>query len=413
MKTVHFCTTDSGGAFKAAYRINEAMKECGVDSRLCVRTRYHEYTGCEEVIDTPLKSLFSKAGNLGNLLLSKGEIITDAIGTDVSRLSSVKEADAVILHWVNSFISYSGVKSLCKTGKPVIWVMHDMWPYTGGCHYGYGCERYENGCGQCPIAGSKRRNDISSVNFRIKKKMFSMPNLTIVSPSRWNIECAKKSAVMTGLEKYVINNPIDKKIYHPGTNVSKLKRKLGLPEDKKIILFGAMGDSVHKWEGIRMIKEALEILPLSLRRELMLIVFGNGKGLDLTDFPADTRGLGFINGDRHLASLYAMADVFVSPSVADNYPNTLLEAICCGTPCVCFDIGGMGELVQTGKTGYLAKPKDVRDMSEGIAFVLESDLKARLSDPESNLFLTDNSYESIGMQYKKLCEKLIKNGKHK
>ena len=138
MKAVHFCTTDFGGAYKAALRINEAMNLCGADSRLYVRTKFNSGSTCEEVIDTPLKSLVSKSKNVLNLMLSKGEVITDAFGTDITRLEAVKNADTVILHWVNSFVSCNTVKKLASM-KPVIWVMHDMWPYTGGCHYDYGC----------------------------------------------------------------------------------------------------------------------------------------------------------------------------------------------------------------------------------------------------------------------------------
>ena len=401
MKTVHFCTTDSGGAFKAASRINEAMNSCGADSKLYVRTKYHPGSPCREVIDTPVKSFISKSKNVLNLALSKGEIITDAFGTDITELKAVKQADVVILHWVNSFVSYNTVNKLASM-KPVIWVMHDMWPYTGGCHCDYGCGGYKRGCGCCPQIKSTYNRDISYLNFRKKRNSFDGSGVFLVSPSNWNLECAKKSAVTSRLDGCVIHNPINTGIFNPGRFG---RNKSG----KKRILFGAMGDSVHKWEGIRMIKKALEGLSGPLRDETELIIFGNGPDLDLSGFPVKTKSFGFIDKEEKLASLYSACDLFISPSTADNYPNTLLEAVCCGTPCVCFDIGGMGDIVVTGQTGYLARPMDTADLCRGIEYVLQSDLKSVLSDPARNRLLYENSYQNIGSEYIKLCSKLTDN----
>ncbi len=400
MKAVHFCTTDFGGAFKAASRINEAMNLCGADSGLYVRSKYHAGSSCTEVINTPVKSFISKSKNVVNLMLSKGEVITDAFGTDVTGLEAVKRADVVILHWVNSFVSYDTVKKLASM-KPVIWVMHDMWPYTGGCHYDYGCGGFLKCCGNCPQIRSRNNKDISYLNFRKKRNMFNGSGVFLVSPSTWNLECAKKSAVTSGLEGCVIHNPLDTEIFKPRCFDNKKR--------KKRILFGAMGDSVHKWEGIRMIKKALEGLSGPLRDETELIIFGNGPDLDLSGFPVKTKSFGFIDKEEKLASLYSACDLFISPSTADNYPNTLLEAVCCGTPCVCFDIGGMGDIVVTGQTGYLARPMDTADLCRGIEYVLQSDLKSVLSDPARNRLLYENSYQNIGSEYIKLCSKLTDN----
>ncbi len=397
MKVAHFCTTDFGGAYKAAARINEAMRLCGADSDLFVRTKIHEDSDCRCIIDTPVKSLVSKSKNLLNLMLSENEIISDVFGTDITKLDAVRQADAVILHWVNSFVSYDTVKKLADSKKRIIWVMHDMWPYTGGCHSDFDCRRYEEGCGNCPMLKKGGDNDISRRNFLKKCDMFKDSGIIIVSPSHWNLECAKKSRVTEGLKKYVIHNPLDTSIFCP-------KYERGKGQAKKRILFGAMGQSVHKWEGIGIIREAIGMLPDDLKGDIELVVFGNNKDPDLSDMGIEVKSLGYIHGDEELARLYALADVFVSPSVADNYPNTLLEAICCGTPCVCFDIGGMPDLVKTGQTGYLAKAKDAADMSEGIRYVLTGSLKEKLSNPATNPNLDANSYQTIGSLYIHLCE---------
>ena len=407
MKTVHFCTTDSGGAFKAALRINEAMRHCGADSGLYVRTKFHPSSACREVIDTPLKSFVSKSKNALNLMLSKGEVITDAFGTDLCRLDCVKEADAVFLHWVNSFVTCKEAVRLAALNKPVFWVMHDMWLYTGGCHSDYDCGRFEKGCGLCPRIKSSDPLDISRRNYIEKKKQLEGSGIFLVSPSRWNLACAKKSGICAGLDGIVINNPIDTGIYKPYTGGEELRKRLMIRPDEKVILFGAMGDSVHKWEGMNMIKDAILRLPDELRQKTVLLIFGNGSEIDINSFPVKTRALGYIYDEGILASLYDAADVFVSPSLADNYPNTLLEAVCCGTPCVCFDIGGMGEIVINEKTGYTARSGDTEDMSKGIGLVLKSGLKKKLSDPEFNDFIKNNNYDNIGRKYMDLCNERL------
>ncbi len=407
MRAAHFSTSDFGGAYKAAARINEAMRSCGADSKIYVRTKKYNDTDCTEIIDTPLKSLLSKTKNFANLMLSKNEIICDLFGTDISRNAAVRDADVIILHWVNSFVSYSAVKKLAKTGKPVIWVMHDMWPYTGGCHYDYGCGRFAEGCGHCPRLGSDRKKDRSYFNFNKKKEMLEGSGIVIVSPSNWNKECSEMSGISAKNKKYVIYNPIDEDIYHPIPDITDIRKSMGFDPDRKLVIFGAMGQSVHKWEGVRMLKEAIDLLPSDIKNRLEFAVFGNTGKDSFSDMDMPVKALGYIHDEEEIARLYACADVFVSPSTADNYPNTLLEAICCGTPCVCFDRGGMGDLVKTGSTGYLAKAEDTADMSKGIEYVLKGDLKQRLSDPDKNPNLKENSYESIGRQYLELCSSLI------
>ncbi|MBQ0043377.1 MAG: hypothetical protein KBS85_08715, partial [Lachnospiraceae bacterium] len=145
MKVVHLATTDLGGSYKAVERIHKGLLSQGVDSVVLLRTRYHEGSVGEEVVHTPVQKLVSKAKNVGNLLCSKGEIITDRFGTDMSKHPEVLNADVVVIHWVNSFISDRCVSRLVALGKPVVMVAHDMWCCTGGCHYDNYCERYTVG----------------------------------------------------------------------------------------------------------------------------------------------------------------------------------------------------------------------------------------------------------------------------
>ena len=125
MKVVHLTTTDFGGAFKAVQRIQDCMRLYREQSDILVRSRFFE-TDTIEVMNTSISKFYSKSRNLANLLLSHGEVVTDLFGADVTGHTKVKEADVIILHWVNSFISGKSIRRLVKLRKPIVWVMHDM-----------------------------------------------------------------------------------------------------------------------------------------------------------------------------------------------------------------------------------------------------------------------------------------------
>ena len=226
MKVIHFSTTDCGGAFKAAYRISKSMQQAGVDSKVFVRTGKPDIDEVQEIIDTPAKKLISRSKNLINLCLSKGDVISDHFGTDITKLDIVREADVIFLHWVNSFVSYSCVEKLLSMNKKIIWVMHDMWLFTGGCHCDNYCGRYETQCGKCPLINSNKVNDISRKNFLRKIKMLSVRDMKLVAPSRWIAECAGKSLITKHDEIKVIPNPVDYQVFHPleGARPSKTKK---------------------------------------------------------------------------------------------------------------------------------------------------------------------------------------------
>ncbi|MCM1236227.1 MAG: hypothetical protein NC489_39610 [Ruminococcus flavefaciens] len=182
-------TTDFGGAFKAVQRIQDCMELYHVQSDILVRSQSFK-TNTIEVMNTPIRRLISKSRNLLNLLLSHGEVVTDLFGADLSGHSKVKEADVIILHWVNSFISGKSIRKLTRLHKPIIWVMHDMWVFTGGCHCDRYCGRYEEGCGCCPFLGGRLKKDISYWNLRYKKRVLDHADIKFVAISKWEEKCA-------------------------------------------------------------------------------------------------------------------------------------------------------------------------------------------------------------------------------
>lgn len=396
MKVVHLATTDLGGSYKAVERIHRALCMHGVESVVLLRTKYHGESIGIPVIDTPFKSLISKAKNVGNLLLSKGEIISDYFGTDMSKHPDVREADVIILHWVNSFISYRNMEQLLALGKPILWVAHDMWNCTGGCHYDRYCGRYAEGCGKCPLIGSKRENDVSRRNFD-RKAHTVRAGLTLVGPSKWSAECAEKSRIWQGRQITWIYNPIDYEQYRRMEKKDALRAKYGVKTDKKIILFGACGALSNRTKGAQNLLKALQKLdPASY----LLAVFGNQDGERLEGCPLEARYLGYIRSEEEMTEVYNLADVFLAPSEQESFCYTVGEALACGTPVVGFRIGGIAEQVTHQANGYLAEYGNYEQLADGVRYCTGQPMQ---------YIRNANSLQEIGDQYKELCEELMAN----
>lgn len=402
MKVVHISTTDYGGAYKAAARISESMNICGIDSEVLIRTKKYRETVGIEIFTNLFQKIYSKAKNLLNLLMSRREVISDYIGTDITEHPLVKEADVVILHWVNSFVSYGIVEKLQKLDKPVLWVMHDMWLFTGGCHVDQYCGGYEHQCGNCPLIRSKRQNDVSRKNFLRKIKMFNQSEIVLVGPSSWILSEASKSKITCNLRMLRIPNPINTEIYRPISNSKELKSKYGISEGKKIILYGAVNATGDRNKGYYYLLEALKRID---RNKYTVVIFGNKDRDSIVEEIVDTVFMGYIQDEQTLIELYNLADVFVAPSQQENYPNSVLEASACGTPVVAFRIGGIPDIVSHTESGYLAPYCDIEELAAGIQFCAGQKEKMGMSARQK--VVETNSYELIGNKYKELIQNMI------
>lgn len=392
MKVIHFSTTDYGGAFKAAYRISKSMQSVGIDSKVFVRSNKLGTNGVEEVINSPVKMLISRSKNFINLCLSRGEIISDYFGTDISKLKVVREADVIFLHWVNSFVSYRCVEKLLNMNKKVIWVMHDMWLFTGGCHCDYYCGRYKTQCGKCPLLHSNRVSDKSKKNFVRKMKMLAGKDILLVGPSKWIADCAEKSLITHHKRIEVIPNPIDYQVFHPLNDIKTLRNSFQLDRTKKVILFGAVNSTEDKNKGIESI---LQLFSLLNSEEYIMIVFGNRLDSPMKHEKFKIINVGYISSEKEMSELYNRADVFLAPSTQESYGYTVAEAIACGTPVVAYNIGGIRDQIIHRKNGYLAKLHDIDDLKQGIEFCT-----TQLSKVDSFL---KNDYQTVGNAYMQLC----------
>ena len=293
-------------------------------------------------------------------------------GTDISGNQSILEADILHLHWINhGFLSIKNIERIFQSNKPIVWTLHDMWAFTGGCHYAGGCDYFMEHCGNCKFLRSPANDDISRKGWLLKQAIYLQNNkMVLVACSNWMAQMAKKSSLLQGFRIEVIPNPIDTDLYKP-LNRKDLRTKWGVSADAKIVLFGAANIN-DKRKGITYLIQALHILKndISQAKNIQIVLFGKNNSLDISNLPYPAKSLPVITSEQDLIEIYNLADVFVLPSLEDNLPNMVMEALSCGIPVVAFNQGGIPEMVDHQKNGFIAHHKSAEDFAKGINWVL-------------------------------------------
>ncbi len=299
-------------------------------------------------------------------------------GSDISKHPLIQQADIVHLHWVNfGFLSVSDIAQLTRLNKPVFWTLHDMWAFTGGCHHSGTCEHFQQSCGDCKFLKNPNPSDLSHRMWEAKKTGFAEKNLHIITCSDWLGNRAKQSSILGGHSIKTIPNAIDTEFFSPtATN-------LGLDPNKNYVLFVAMRVNAPA-KGFHLLKEALHFLDPT-KTELLIV------GGEMTEeLPLKAHIFGQVSDPAKMRDIYAAADVFVTPSLEENLPNTIMEAMASGTACVGFEIGGIPEMIEHEKTGYVAQAFDPKDLAKGIQWSLNNK-KAGLKSRERALQLYDQN----------------------
>ena len=315
------------------------------------------------------------------------------------------EPDIVHLNWVGR--GFLPIKELSKIERPIVWTLHDMWAFTGGCHYAFECEKYQKTCGFCPQLSSNMENDISRALLRKKKKYWDKLNITIVCPSKWLAQCSKESYLFGNNRAEVIPYTIDVDIFKP-VDKSEARKILNLPQNKKIILFGGLSATGDKRKGFQYLIPALKELEEEFSGDdLEILIFGAQKPKDEVKSKFIFNYLGYIHDDISLAVIYSAADIFVMSSIQDNLPNTVLESLSCGTPVTAFSIGGNPDMIEHKINGYLAAPFEINDLTAGIKWTLINSEK--LSSKARNKILNYNNKEVVKEKYFKLFKNILNN----
>ena len=316
--------------------------------------------------------------------------------------------DIVHFHWINA--SMLSIKDIKKINKPIVWTMHDMWPFTGGCHYSDNCVLYKEDCNKCKQLSNKKDTFLSGYILKEKYSSYKKKSIVYVTPSEWLEKCSKESFLLKNSNIKVIPNGIDLKIFKR-LDKNFCKKILNLDLSKKYILFGAMTSTSDKRKGYDLLKRALSFFKEKFYlkdKDIVLLVFGANKPRNNENLPFDINYLGQISDDITLNIIYNSADVFIAPSREDNLPNTIVEALSCGVPCVAFNVGGMIDLIEHKNNGYLAEPFNIEDLAEGINFVLEDENRwNNLSENALNKAQKDYNINDISDKYIDLYKKIL------
>lgn len=297
--------------------------------------------------------------------------------------------DILHLHWTAGFIRPEAIGEI---DTPLVWTLHDMWPFTGGCHYAGGCQQYQHRCGECPVLGSTTENDRSRSLWNRKQTAWEDQEFTVVTPSTWMEAKARESSLFKSSNIVTIPNGLDLERYRP-VDGEQARKTLSIETDDELILFTSADSTLRK--GGHHLRTALDQLTLDPASH-SLVVFGD-VGDKLKDTEYDVYELGYIDSSA-VPLAYSAADVTVIPSEQDNLPNTGLESLACGTPCVAFEIGGIPDIIESGRNGYLASPFDAGALAEGIETVIEN--KKQLSEnarttAENRFDITNTAQEYI------------------
>ena len=390
VKVLSVCTSDAhGGAGRAAYRIHLAVLEYGIESRMLVK---HKGTSDKDVV--PVSDFIPSNAFYRALEWTQDKIrnrrqhfqwgkypdkgryfMSDLRSMDIGGALRKIDYDVLHLHWVN--LRFLPLDKLPKD-KPIVWTLHDSWPFCGVCHVPMDCHRYEAECGCCPQLGSEDIRDLSHRVWRKKREIYKNLDLHIVAPSNWLGDCARRSSLFKGFDIRVIPNCLDTDTFCPG-NRDEACRRFGLDPEKRHILFGAINAVEDKNKGFKYLVEALKGIGADLSEDTDVIIFGSSSPVADEIGGLKVHSVGVLKRLSDVVNVYRSADLAVVPSLSENLSCTIMESLACGIPVVAFDIGGNGDLVDHQVNGYLAKEKDSEELSKGILWCLDNNRDGMLS----------------------------------
>ena len=392
----------TGGAAVAANRLMKALNNNGAKAKMLVRDKETETLTVVPLPHSPRLRwhfLWERLVIFCRLHFSRQHLFEVDIanaGYDITKLPEFQEADVIHLHWVNQgMLSLKGIQKILQSGKPVVWTMHDIWPATALCHVTLGCQHFTSQCGNCRLLpGGGSSHDYSTTIWQRKQRMLADENIYFVACSHWLESEAKRSALLKGQKITSIPNPIDTRIYKRG-NKQEARQRLGLPLDKKLILFASQRvTNVNK--GMDYLIEACRQLQIS---DAAVVILGGHaeevvSQLSLEDYP-----LGYVNDEQRIVDVYHASDVFVLPSLSENLPNTIMEAMACGVPCVGFKVGGIPEEIDHRRNGYVAEYRSAEDLARGIRWILAEADYEELSKNAVQKVVQNYSQQSVALKY--------------
>jgi glycosyltransferase involved in cell wall biosynthesis len=416
MRPLLLSTFDSeGGAARAAARLHLSLLTAGAKSAMLVQRRSSRLSHVSgpstlaEKLFSRIPALLEKLPTRRYRMISK-DFSAQWVSTFTPHRVQIIVPDLVHLHWVS--YGFLAIQDLAKFRAPLVWTLHDMWAFTGGCHYPLGCERFTGNCGACPILGSTQEHDLSRKIWDRKHNAWNRLEIDVIAPSRWMKDCAQRSLLFHNRNIRVIPNAVDVEIFKPNQRAA-MRQLFNLPQTPKLVLFGAVDGAHNPRKGLHLLRPALDYLKINAAQPIELVVLGQDCPSAEGPFPLPTHYMGSFSDESSLAALYAAADVVVLPSVEDNLPNVAMEALASGRPCVSFNVGGLPDLITHRQSGYLAKAYDAEDFARGILFCLDEHSAPSLAAHARAHVLENFSPEIVARQHIALYEEVLDRRKRR
>ena len=413
LRILHVNASSSGGAFVVAQRLVEAQ-----NAMPGIQARHFVFTGQPgEGYELYASSLLNKAKAFGYHAAEKAHFLAHEasaaqrflfshayVGLD--EIPGWQEADILHLHWVNKgLLSMRGLQRLIDSGKPIVWTCHDLWPFTGGCYHPSDCKGLESDCETCPLL--KPGSDLAKRRLAHKHRLWAgQKQLQFVAPSAWLAGKAARSAAAQDLvhEIRVIPNGIDALRFAPGDAAAE-RRRWNLDPEATVLLFSS-ANLANPYKGFPEFVELFNALVESGQKVQALLVGQNRIG-DL-GLKGPYVEAGFLSEADDLVSVYRAADLYMTPTRNDNLPTTVMEALSCGTPVLAFGVGGIPEMIQDGKTGWVLEPGDSIGLLQAAqAFIGQSEQQRQQMSAAARAFAQATyAFDAVVEQYRKLYHSL-------
>jgi len=392
MNLLHLSTADlHGGAAQATYQIHALLREAGHRSVMAVRRKD---SMDPDVVPVGALSLWKcgwpeRAERLRTRFAGGHRIQSRPLFTFNRNLAPVPDweaalealpkPDVVFLHWINHLMTAADIRRLAeRLACPVVWILMDLEPMTGGCHYPGACPRFRDACRDCPQLEAAGRCDWAERTWREKHRQLAGLPITFVAPTRWLAERLAQSGLFRGHAIEQIPLPVNIRMQPLEKAVAR--KILGLPADRKIVLVGSHNLKDSR-KGMEPLVEAAHILAQGavpsggrlVRKEDVLFLLAGSNGAELAGrLPFPSQVLGYVRDDIVLSHAYQAADVFACSSLEDAGPMMVSQAMMCGTPVVAFDTGIVPELLVSGG-GFMARLGDAEDFARGLKAMLGDD----------------------------------------
>jgi len=421
MNILHFSTEDiNGGAAKASHRLHQALIKASCKSKLAVGRKTSEDP---DVYLLPpkskLQSTTHKLKNKFDILIGRKPRTAYAFNHNEpacikdQQFFDFPQPDIINLHWITGLLTTKLIDQLYRHYKtPLVWTMMDQEAVTGGCHYSFGCQRYTEKCGNCPLLTPNSSEDISRITWENKKNDLGKLPITFISPTAQVTKWIQSSSLFGQFPMQEIPLAIDTDIFRP-YDKQLARDHFKISHDKKVLLFGA-GRLTDIRKGMSYLIESLNKLASIINRnnklqpdQIQLLVAGQKIPKELHLNPFAVNHVGYIKTDIELSRAYQASDIFVCPSVEDAGPMMIPEAMLCGTPVAAFNTGGAPDLITSMETGYLAAYKDTADLANGIYSLLASENLPDIGQSAHVAARKKHSLPVVSSEYIGLYKKLI------